>query len=60
MLHVLNLQAEPGGPTLPDDAGAALVWLVFAGIITGLWILVSRTRRRAEREFWERKRRQNG
>lgn len=60
MLRVLHLQTDPGGPTIPDDPGSALAWLVFGGIIAGLWVVVSRTRRRAEREFWERKRREDG
>ena len=42
----------------PSDVGSALVWLIFLGIVAVLWVILSRTRRRAEEEYWERKRRE--
>lgn len=49
-------QSGDDGVFLPEDAGSAIVWVIFLGVIAGLYIVVSRTRRRAEEEFWERKR----
>jgi hypothetical protein len=44
------------GVNLPDDTGSALVWVIFLGVIAGLYVLVTRTRRRAEDDYWRRKR----
>jgi hypothetical protein len=52
----LAWQAGDDGFYLPDDPGSIAVWILFLGVIAGLWVLVSRTRRRAEDEYWERKR----
>ena len=41
---------EPDGFALPDDAGSAVIWLVFFAVIAGLWIVLGRTRRRAEED----------
>lgn len=49
-------QAGDDGFYLPDDPGSIAVWVIFLGVIAGLWVVVSRTRRRTEREYWERKR----
>lgn len=51
-------QAQDDGIYLPDDPGSIAIWVVFLGVIAGLYVLVSRTRKRAEREFWERKRKE--
>lgn len=45
------------GFQLPDEPGTALVWVVFLGIIAVLWTVLSRTRRRAEDAYRERRRR---
>jgi hypothetical protein len=60
MSPLLNLlaQAEDEGFYLPDTPGSIIVWVLFIGVVAGLWVLVSRTRRRAEEEFWERKRKE--
>jgi hypothetical protein len=43
---------------VPTDGAGLVVWLLVAAVIVGLYVLVQRTRRRAEDEFWERKRRE--
>ena len=43
---------------VPTDGAGLVVWLLIAAVIVGLYLLVQRTRRRAEDEFWERKRRE--
>lgn len=50
--------ASDDGVFLPEDAGSAIVWVIFIGVVVGLYVLVSRTRRRAEQQFWDRKRRE--
>lgn len=59
MLFLLA-QTEDPGPTLPENPGSALVWIVFLGVVIGLYLIVKRTRQKAEDEFWERKRREEG
>lgn len=54
----LALQTTDDGVFLPEDGGSAVVWVIFIGLIAGLYFLVSHTRRRAERDFWERKRKE--
>jgi hypothetical protein len=44
------------GVNLPEDAASGVVWVIFIGVIVGLYVLVTRTRRRAEADFWRRKR----
>jgi predicted LPLAT superfamily acyltransferase len=51
-------QVGDDGLNLPDDTGSAVVFALFFAVVAGLWILVRRSRRRAEDEFWERKRRE--
>ncbi|MEE9299480.1 MAG: hypothetical protein V3V29_10675 [Acidimicrobiia bacterium] len=51
-------QTTDDGVFLPEDGGSALVWVIFIGLIVALYLVVSRTRRRAEQEFWERKRKE--
>lgn len=60
MSSILRLlaQAQDDGFYLPDDPGSITIWVVFLGIVAGLYVLVSRTRKRAEDEYWERKRRE--
>jgi hypothetical protein len=43
---------------LPESGGGGVVfWLVGAAVIVGLWILISRTRRRSYDDYWARRRR---
>jgi hypothetical protein len=51
-------QVGDDGLNLPDDAGSTLVFVLFFAVVAGLWFLIRRSRRRAEDEFWERKRRE--
>lgn len=44
------------GIYLPEGGGSTVVWVIFAALIAGLYWTVSRTRRRVEHDFWERKR----
>ena len=53
-----SLQVDDGGVFLPEDPGSTLVWVIFIGIAAGLYVVISRTRKRAEAEFWDRKRRE--
>lgn len=55
-LLLLARQAGDDGFYLPDTPGSIFIWVLFIGVVAGLWILVSRTRRRAEEDFWKRKR----
>ncbi len=44
---------------LPDGGGLSIVvWLIGAGIILGLWFVISRTRKRNYDAYWERRRRE--
>ena len=52
-------QAQDDGFYLPEGTGSIVVWVLFLGVIAGLYVLVSRTRRRAEDEYWERKRQED-
>jgi len=54
--HLGHLQTQDEGVFLPEDTGSAVVWLLFIGVVVGLYMVVTRTRRRAEQEFWDRKR----
>ena len=56
LLAGLVWQAGDDGFYLPDDPGSIAVWVIFLGIVVGLYLLVSRTRRRADDEYWERRR----
>lgn len=56
IISLLAAQSTDDGFYLPDEPGSIAVWVIFLGIIAGLYVIVSRTRRRAEEEYWERKR----
>lgn len=56
MLRLFAQGTDDDGVYLPEDPESAVVWILLLGVIVGLYLLVSRTRRRHEREFWERKR----
>ncbi|MEE8497423.1 MAG: hypothetical protein V3S62_02705 [Acidimicrobiia bacterium] len=48
-------QTTDDGIYLPEGGASTVVWVIFVALIAGLYWTVSRTRRRAEQEFWERK-----
>ena len=52
------VQTTDDGIFLPEGGGSTVVWVIFVALIAGLYWTVSRTRRRAEQEFWERKRKE--
>jgi hypothetical protein len=56
LLEILAQVEEDSGLILPDSSGAAVVFAVLVAIGVGLWLLVRKTRSRAEDEFWDRKR----
>lgn len=49
-------QDAPGG--LPDDVGSGIIWGAFLAVIVALYILVRNTRRKADDQYWERRRRE--
>ena len=49
-------QTTDDGIYLPGGGGSTVVWVIFVALIAGLYWTVTRTRRRAEQEFWDRKR----
>ncbi len=49
-------QEAPGG--LPDDVGSGIIWGIFLAVIGALYVLVRNTRRRADRQYWDRRRRE--
>jgi predicted LPLAT superfamily acyltransferase len=56
MITAILAQVGEDGLNLPDDTGSTIVFVAFLAIIVGLWFMIRRSRRRAEDEFWERKR----
>jgi len=52
------LLARDSGPGPPDDLAGWLVWLVIAAVIVGLYLVIRRTHRRAQDEYWAHKRRE--
>ena len=53
---LVAMQTSDDGVFLPEDAGSAVVWVVFLAVVAALYVIVKRTRRRAEDEFWKRQR----
>ncbi|NIR34947.1 MAG: hypothetical protein GWN07_02525, partial [Actinobacteria bacterium] len=51
-------QADDPILDIPTDGAGLIVWLLIAGVIGGLYLIVQRTRQRADDEYWERKRRE--
>ena len=58
ILTLVAVQNTDDGIFLPEGGGSTVVWVIFAALIAGLYWTISRTRRRAEQEFWERKRKE--
>ena len=52
------LLAQDSGFSPPDDFAGWLVWLIIAAVIVGLYLVIRRTHRRAQDEYWARKRRE--
>jgi hypothetical protein len=50
---------QDGGFSLPSDPGAAAVWGITLVVIVGLYLLLKRTRRRADEAFRERRARRD-
>lgn len=40
---------------LPDETSARVVWLVVAAVILGLYFLMKTARKKATREYWDRR-----
>lgn len=59
-LVIAGAQGSDEGIYLPEGGASTVAWVIFAVVIAGLYWTVTRTRRRAEREFWERKRKERG
>lgn len=44
---------------LPEGGGGQVVlWLVGAGLILGLWLIIARSRKRSYNAYWERRRKE--
>lgn len=41
---------------LPEGGAETAIWVVVAVVIVGLYLVVSRTRKRSERHYWEQRR----
>ena len=50
-------QTDTTGLDLPEGGAEWIVWLLVAAVIVGLYLLVQRTRDRADRDYYERRRR---
>lgn len=48
--------AQEGGFNLPSG-GEAFFWLIGAAVIVGLYVIITRTRKRSYNEYFERQRR---
>jgi hypothetical protein len=58
-MHLLQIALQTDdGIFLPEGGASTVVWVLFAAIIAALYWTISRTRRRAEQQFWDRKRRE--
>lgn len=57
MTWVLRLAGavEDDGINIPDDPESAVVWVVVLGVIVGLYLLIRRTRLRADEHFRRRR-----
>lgn len=56
MLRAVLAGVEEDRVNLPEDPGSAVVWVVMLGAIIALYVIIRRTRDRAERDFEERRR----
>lgn len=53
MLQTLILISDE---IIPEDTSSRVVWAVIALVILGLYQLMKRARKNADREYWERRR----
>ncbi len=53
---MLLLQIVAQELNLPSGTGQIIFWLIGAGVILGLWFVISRTRKKSYNEYWERRR----
>ena len=53
MLSILAGQQD-GGFSLPSDSGAVAVWGITLAVLAGLYLLLRRSRQRADQAFRER------
>jgi hypothetical protein len=58
LANILPLLAQDGGFSAPTDIVGWIVWMAIAAVIVGLYVMIRRTHRRAQDEYWERKRRE--
>ncbi len=53
-MHVFEILATEAN--LPEAGGGAwVVWLLLAAGIVALWLLIRNTRRKAYKDYWDRK-----
>ena len=54
MLSLVIAFAE-SEPIIPDDPSARVMWVVVAIVILGLYFLLRASRRKADEEYWARR-----
>ncbi len=54
MLELLVALAESDS-IIPEDTSARVVWAVLAVIILGLYLLMKASRKKATKEYWDRR-----
>lgn len=64
MVTILATAADDGGFTLPSDGLGIVIWLFFAAVILGAYLLMKRTRQRFRDDYirklnWEKELRAN-
>lgn len=64
MHEILATAADEGGFTLPSDGLGIVIWLGFAAVILGAYLLMKRTRQRFREDYlrklnWEKELRAN-
>ena len=58
MPDVVPVLAQADDGTFPEDAGARVLFVIVGVAIVALYLLVRRTRKRTEKAYWERRRRE--
>jgi hypothetical protein len=54
MLPLLIALAESDS-IIPEETSARIVWLVIGAVILGLYFLMKSSRKKATREYWDRR-----